>query len=152
MTEADELRLSTLEAEEDRRERAAGTAHVDDEDAGEPVDPFSLLSRAYADMHARTPDDAAAHFQYGRQFLQSAMLDEALAAFKEALRVAPKWADAYYYYGAALKNKGRLEEALRAFEKAVELDSTIFEALYERGLLRRKLRGVNGDEQGGGHV
>ncbi|MDP2662963.1 MAG: tetratricopeptide repeat protein [Dehalococcoidia bacterium] len=61
-------------------------------------------------------------------------LDEAIAAFKEALQVDPGYADAYFAIANSYNKKGNLDEAISAIKKAIELDPQ--EVLYHTELSR----------------
>src|SRR3990172_379713 len=61
-------------------------------------------------------------------------LDEAIAAFKQALHVDPGYADAYFAIANSYNKKGNLDEAIAAIKKAIELDPQ--EALYPTELSR----------------
>jgi protein O-mannosyl-transferase len=56
-------------------------------------------------------------------------LDEAIARFREALRLEPGYADAHFDLGLALsKNPGRREEAISHYEEALRLEPSFVEA------------------------
>lgn len=61
-------------------------------------------------------------------------LDEAIAAFHEALQLDPTYADAYFALANSFNKKGKLDEAIAAIKKAIELDPR--EALYYTELSR----------------
>jgi tetratricopeptide (TPR) repeat protein len=65
-----------------------------------------------ARIHGRIGDMVSRH---GRR------LDEAIAAYREAVRLQPDQAKYHYDLGVALHGKGRLEEAIGAFRKAIEI-------------------------------
>jgi len=48
-------------------------------------------------------------------------LGEAIAKFKEAIRVSPDYAEAYYDLGLALDRTGQTDEAIREFRRAIRL-------------------------------
>jgi len=49
-------------------------------------------------------------------------LDEAIAAFKQALQLDPAYADAYFALANSYNRKGKLDEAIAAIRKAIELN------------------------------
>ncbi len=49
-------------------------------------------------------------------------LDEAIAAYRKAIELDPKYANAHINLGNALRNQGKLDEAIACFRKAIELD------------------------------
>ncbi len=61
-------------------------------------------------------------------------LDEAIAAFHEALQLDPTYADAYFALANSFNKKGELDEAIAAIKKAIELDPR--ETLYYTELSR----------------
>lgn len=61
-------------------------------------------------------------------------LDDAIAAFDEAVQVDPTYADAYFALANCYNKKGNLDEAIAAIRKAIELNPK--EALYHTELSR----------------
>jgi tetratricopeptide (TPR) repeat protein len=49
-------------------------------------------------------------------------LDEAIAAYKKAIELNPKYATAYNNLGIALSDQQKLDEAIAAYKKAIELN------------------------------
>jgi Flp pilus assembly protein TadD len=64
---------------------------------------------------------ASDHLERGTWLARNGSLDEAIAAFREALALDPGYADAFYNLGASLLKKGRVEEAIEALRHAVSL-------------------------------
>ena len=60
-------------------------------------------------------------------------LTEAVAAFDEALRIAPRDAGLHVHHGLALKELGRFEDAAAAFGRAAELQPGLVAATANRG-------------------
>jgi len=60
-------------------------------------------------------------------------LDEALAAYREAVRLQPGLAVAHHSLGRALREKGLTEEAAAAFRRAIELQGDFAEAYSSLG-------------------
>jgi protein O-GlcNAc transferase len=58
---------------------------------------------------------------------------EALAAYDDALRLAPDLAEVHLNRGVILRDKGRLEEALAAYNEALRLRPDLAEAHVNRG-------------------
>jgi protein O-GlcNAc transferase len=48
-------------------------------------------------------------------------LDDAIASYREAIRLKPDYAEAHFNLGSALAQQGNLEEAEDAFEEARRL-------------------------------
>ena len=49
-------------------------------------------------------------------------LDEAIAEYKQAITLDPKFALAHYNLGIALRAKGQVEAAIAEFKQAIRLD------------------------------
>ena len=52
-------------------------------------------------------------------FYNKGQLDDAIEAYKGAIRINPEYAGAYYNLGHVLKAKGRFDEAINAFENFI---------------------------------
>jgi tetratricopeptide (TPR) repeat protein len=57
----------------------------------------------------------------GRRLFVAGRLDEAIAAYREAIRLNPSYDSAYYNLGIALMSKGLREEAMAAYRQALHL-------------------------------
>jgi serine/threonine-protein kinase len=55
-------------------------------------------------------------------------LDEAIAEYREAIRLNKDYAEAHYNHGAALSAKGQLDEAIAAYREAIRLNKAYAEA------------------------
>jgi tetratricopeptide (TPR) repeat protein len=64
------------------------------------------------------PADADAHYQRGITLAVQAKLEEAITAFRAAIRIDPHDAGAHCNLGLALRAKGELAEAIAAFRAA----------------------------------
>ena len=60
-------------------------------------------------------------------------LDEAIAAFRQAIALKPDYPRAYNNLGAALKEVGQLDAAIAAYQNAIAHDPTLPEAHYNLG-------------------
>jgi tetratricopeptide (TPR) repeat protein len=67
------------------------------------------------------PEAYAAHFGLGRALEKKGRLDEAIAAYREAVRLKDSLTPAHYELGNALKQKGRLDESIAEYRKAIRL-------------------------------
>lgn len=70
----------------------------------------------------RQPDHVDAHFNLGTLFRRGGRLDEAVAAYCDALRYAPDYADAHNNLGLVYAEQGRTDEAIACYRRALELD------------------------------
>jgi len=57
----------------------------------------------------------------GRRLTSAGRLDEALAAYREAIRLNPAYDTAYYNMGITLSRQGRQQEAIAAYRQALHL-------------------------------
>jgi protein O-GlcNAc transferase len=84
-----------------------------------------------------TPNEAN---DQGLSLLQAGRLEEALAAFDQALARDPSLAAAWNNKGLALNGLGRLEEALAGFARAAQLAPASASPLSNHGEILRQLR------------
>jgi Flp pilus assembly protein TadD/nitrous oxidase accessory protein NosD len=77
----------------------------------------------------------------GDNYMASSKWNEALAAYNQAIAVAPANAEAYYSLGWAYNQMGRHGEAFAPLVKAIQLDSQFAEAHFAIGYAY--LRGAN---------
>ena len=75
------------------------------------------------------------NFTFGVAFFQHGYLDQAAAAFREAIRVNPAFADAYYNLGTIYMNTQRPAEAREVLLRAIEIKPDYADALNNLGLL-----------------
>ncbi len=91
----------------------------------------------------RPPGRAAraghAHYHYGLACLRDGAYEQALNAFRAALREEPNLVEAHCGLAQVHANQGHYPEALRACEKALELDDLAEEAYLLRGLVQRQM-------------
>ncbi|HTJ27521.1 MAG TPA: sulfotransferase [Candidatus Limnocylindria bacterium] len=73
-------------------------------------------------MYRRVSADAGAHDDFGVAHHRAGRLDEAVAAFRTALRCDPGYANAACNLGKVLVELGDLDEATIWFERAIELE------------------------------
>ncbi|MBW1783334.1 MAG: tetratricopeptide repeat protein [Deltaproteobacteria bacterium] len=59
--------------------------------------------------------------------------DQALACYREALRLGPASCDLYYNIGNVLKQQGHLRDAIASYVQAIELKKDMFDAYYNMG-------------------
>jgi tetratricopeptide (TPR) repeat protein len=69
----------------------------------------------------------------GRRLFAAGRLDEAIAAYREAIRLNPSYDTAYYNMGIALMSKGLREEAMAAYRQVLHLKPDNVDALVNLG-------------------
>jgi tetratricopeptide (TPR) repeat protein/protein involved in polysaccharide export with SLBB domain len=87
---------------------------------------FVLCALAAAAVGARAGvwqgrRDAGVYYREGTRYAVAGRLDEAAAAFEQAVRLDPKNGDAYFSLGNVYSEQGRWDDAVAAYEKAVAL-------------------------------
>ncbi|MBS0431453.1 MAG: tetratricopeptide repeat protein [Proteobacteria bacterium] len=90
------------------------------------------LDPGYAQAQAGLADSLA-QLLIWRVIESAGVLDEALAAAKRALQLAPQLAEAHVAHGNTLSLAGDDAGAVAAFERAIELNPELYEAYYYFG-------------------
>lgn len=92
-------------------------------------------------------ENAEAYSNLGIVLKAMGRLDEAVAAYRSAIRIRPQFAGAYFNLGNALNGKGLFDEAIAAYRHAVALRPNYAEAycnlggvLKDRGLAREAVQ------------
>ena len=80
------------------------------------------------------PDNGSAWFNLGFAYQFLGRHHEAIAAFREALRLKPDDADAYYYLGFSYGKPDRYREAIAAYREALRLKPDAANAWTSLGL------------------
>ncbi len=83
---------------------------------------------------ASSQGSAIGHNNLGNALLAEGRIEEALAAFRQALELKPDYAEAHNNYGMALAKKGESEEALREFKEALRLKPKLARAHNNLGI------------------
>ncbi|HEY7308960.1 MAG TPA: tetratricopeptide repeat protein, partial [Gemmataceae bacterium] len=76
-----------------------------------------------------------AHNNLGLTLHEKGQLDEAIAEYREAIRLNKDYAEAHNNLGLALTDKGQLDEAIVAFREAIRLKKDFPEAHYSFGVV-----------------
>ncbi len=88
----------------------------------------------WRDAAKKRPGNARAHQELALALAREpGRTEEALAEFREAIRLVPDYPTAFNNYGEALTNAGRLPEALEAYGRALQLKPDLPEAWLGRG-------------------
>ncbi|HLG17105.1 MAG TPA: tetratricopeptide repeat protein [Blastocatellia bacterium] len=100
---------------------------------GHQTDAFTAKSvRAFAGASSRP--QAETYKERGDAFIKSKQYDEAVAAFKEAIRLRPDYPEAYYQLGWVHAETKKYTEALTALREAVRLKGDYAEAHHNLGV------------------
>jgi tetratricopeptide (TPR) repeat protein len=71
---------------------------------------------------------------------------EAEKAFREAIRIKPKFARAYSYLGSLFSDMNRLTEAVEAAQRAIELEPNMYQAYFGLAGIYKRLGDLKGAE------
>jgi tetratricopeptide (TPR) repeat protein len=100
--------------------------------------------RAWAQADARNP---LGWFVQGRALAEMGRFSEAIAAYRQNLRLAPRDVWARNNLGNAWRDSGRPREAMQAYRAAVETDPDYFPAWHNLGLTFYLTKGEAGATQ-----
>jgi tetratricopeptide (TPR) repeat protein len=97
----------------------------------------------WSDTVAKRPNSERAHNNLGIAWSKMpGRLDDAIAQYREALRLKPGYAEVHYNLGAAwAKMPGRLHDAAAQYEEALRLKPDYMEAHYSLGVAWSKMPG-----------
>ncbi len=76
-----------------------------------------FIARQLAEQQNR---EAARYWRHGRDLDEKGLLKEAIAEFREAIRIYPNYAEAHNYLGVVLSKQGQLDEAIACYKKSIE--------------------------------
>ena len=85
------------------------------------------------------PPQARALLNSGLALYEQEKLDQALAAFQQALEIKPDFAEAHCNFGLVRAAQNHLDEAVAAYRRAIALKPTFAEAYNNLGLALRQL-------------
>ena len=68
------------------------------------------------------PTPPRPHTNLGMALHETGRVDEAMAEFREAIRIDPDFAIGHYNLGVALKEQGKLDEAIVEYRAAIRID------------------------------
>jgi tetratricopeptide (TPR) repeat protein len=78
-----------------------------------------------------------AHVNLGNALATKGKLDEAIAEYREAIRLKKDYAKAHYNLGKALEDKGKLDEAIAEYREAIRLKKDFANAHVNLGVALR---------------
>ena len=93
----------------------------------------------WEDTVARRPANARAQNNLGLSYYHLGRFDDAIARYRESLRLDPTVANTHYNLGLAFMHSGRLAEAVAPFEEAVRILPYYFYAHQNLGVVLTKL-------------
>ena len=96
-------------------------------------------ARHFASVVARTPDDAAAHFNLGTALTVAGDYDRAVQEYGRALTLRPAYPQAHTNLGSILLARGDTATAAAHFAAAIQLDPTNAQASYNAGVAAGRL-------------
>jgi len=79
------------------------------------------------------PAGAVDYYNRGDALYHEGKQEQAIAAFREAIRIRPNYVAAHAILGAALKDQGKLEEAIAEFREAIRIQPDFAVACYVLG-------------------
>jgi len=91
-----------------------------------------LLGELWFENRREQPADAKALFTFGNALSRQGKLEEAIAAYREAIRIKPDSAT-HLNLGTALQTRGKLEEAVTEFRTAIRIKPNYARAHYNLG-------------------
>lgn len=94
-------------------------------------------------LGAIVPESADLHNLFGIALAERGQLDNALAEFREALRLAPDSAATHWHLGAALASGGARQEAIAHLRRSVQLDPSNSQARYDLASLLLEARDLD---------
>ena len=89
----------------------------------------------WRDVVAKRPNNARAHLNLGVALDDP---EEALVAYREALRIKPDYADAHFNLGRVYAETGRADAALEAYGRAIADDASLASAHFNLGNLLKQ--------------
>jgi uncharacterized protein (TIGR02466 family) len=96
--------------------------------SGQLVDAEHCYRRALA-LHP----DARGHVNLGTTLYDQGKHDEAILAFREAIKIDPHCADAWNNLGETLRDRGQMVEAIKCYERALVVQADHGRAKYNLG-------------------
>jgi tetratricopeptide (TPR) repeat protein len=104
------------------------------------------LNNALADLNTAIGIRKAAefYFQRGLVHMSRKSLESAKSDMAEVIKLKPAFAPAYFMSGLIAFTSADYQDALSSFEGAIQRRPTYFQAIYARGVTKKKL----GDEAG----
>ena len=87
----------------------------------------------WADTAAKIPANARAHNNLGEARFRAGEVEAAIASYRRALALQPRYPETHYNLGVALAARGELAAAIQHYEAALHIDPDYPEALNNLG-------------------
>lgn len=94
---------------------------------------YANLETLWRTTIARNPGSWLAHNNLGYVYFQAGRLDDAMAQYKEALKINPNFSEAHNDLGQALLQSGDVDGAIAQFQKTLDLDPEFKDAEVNLG-------------------
>jgi len=98
---------------------------------------YALAEELYRRATVADPSYVLAYFDLGNVLDELQRLDESIAAYTQAVTLAPRYADAHYNLALAYERKGERRHALRHWQSYIRLDNRGPWADHARGQVRK---------------
>jgi len=82
----------------------------------------------WSDVLSKNPQSARAHLNLGAALVTLGKLDDAIAHYREALRIKPYYVRVHNNLGIALRDQGKLDEAITHYYTALKINPTYADA------------------------
>jgi tetratricopeptide (TPR) repeat protein len=99
---------------------------------------FREAAREFQLVLDERPGDFWPNFYHGLCAYRLGQLNDAFAAFRTCIALAPRSAECYYNRARVAESLLRLDQAARDYSRAVELDPGLSRAFHNRGILAYK--------------
>ena len=107
----------------------------------EQVPVYKNVFTLWSDTVQKNPNAWMAHYNLGNLFIAEQKTEEAIAQYREAIRIKPDFVDVYNNWGIALLKEGKNKEAITRFRKALELKPGYADAQNNLKIARRAAGG-----------
>ena len=107
----------------------------------EQVPVYKNVFTLWSDTVQKNPNAWMAHYNLGNLFIAEQKTEEAIAQYREAIRIKPDFVDVYNNWGIALLKEGKNKESITRFRKALELKPGYADAQNNLKIARRAAGG-----------
>lgn len=116
----------------------------------ESAPPYAAVKRTVEELAQQAPrpapetaltredDEADEHVRRANTFREQGRVDEAIAAYRRALLLAPDLTEAHVNLGSALAQQGEIAQAIASTRRAIALDPTLAAAQFNLGVFSHR--------------